>query len=320
MPKKKFIVFFLPLLLLPCFYLMLNHDSLFPKSGKEPYAVSVICRGQSTEDLSAIKSGIDKAADELNVDISLITLSKDNDAAQQRSLLNREVANGADAVIILPVDSLDMVQPIREADKQIPVIVMQSGLSGLHSVKTVSCDLERLGRDLAEKIMKTEKHGLDVVIVKEEEEPELSTGLKKVFKDAGMKISFMNLNGGQADSYHVAKDALDGRKGKIWVALDTESLETLGKAKKDLQKSDIPIESPLYGVGRSNAIVSLLEDGVISAIGVENEYGIGYLGMKMAVDRLNQIQNENIKVNYVISDRSNMYETENEYMLFPFIK
>jgi ribose transport system substrate-binding protein len=150
MSKNKLIVFSLLLLVLSGYYLYVNNKNTKPR--KEPYAISVICSGESAEEFSVLKSGIDKAADEFNADVSFFTLTKANDAGQQISLLEREVENGANAVLILPVQSNEIVEPIIQADKEVPVIVMQSTLPGLSGVDTVSCDDVQLGRSLAEKL------------------------------------------------------------------------------------------------------------------------------------------------------------------------
>lgn len=319
MSKNKLIVFSLLLLVLTGYYLYVENRNTKPR--KEPYAISVICSGQSADEFSVLKSGIDKAADELNADISFFTLQKDNDAQQQISLLEREVDNGANAVLILPVQSEDIVEPIIQADKKVPAVVMESTLSGLSDLKTVSCDDVQMGQSLAEHIIRSENQIQNVTILNTDDHMALCNGLETVLKDTNAQITYSNSNffHSESDALDNARKFLAGCQNEIVIALDRDTLEILGKAKKDLADSHADVNCHLYGVGRSNAIMSMLEEGIIHSVAVENEYGIGYLSVKTAVDRLQKIPPKNVNVNFVIADSSNMHNPENEYLLFPFI-
>ncbi|HAH78958.1 MAG TPA: LacI family transcriptional regulator, partial [Ruminococcaceae bacterium] len=58
---------------------------------------------------------------------------------------------------------------------------------------------------------------------------------------------------------------------------------------------------------------------VISAVGVRNEYNIAYLGIKTAVVGIRRKKGENVQVNFIIADGTNLYSPENERILFPFV-
>ncbi|WP_411677635.1 substrate-binding domain-containing protein [Caproicibacter sp.] len=316
MSRNKLIIFFILLLILSGYYLYLNNNGT--KSTSEPYAISVICSGKSTENLSVMKSGIEKAADEMNADISFYTLTSDNDANQQIELLKREINNGANAVLIMPVDSPNLIKPMKEGDKIVPVIVLQSSLSNLSDLVNISCNNDQLGQNLAKEILQKQNSSQRFVILNRKNSPEFCGGVEKVLKDAGAKPSYLDFSDLSQDAPGHAERILLQHKGEVFIAADSATLELFGKAEKVL-KSKAAANTQIFGVGRSSSIVSLLEEGVIQAIGVENQYGIGYLGIKMAVDRINHIPCKNMNINFVISDSSNMYHPENEYMLFPFV-
>ena len=93
----------------------LSGDSVWSPKQDETIQISFIARGKKTESWSTIEQGIEQAANDLNVEITPIYLSSENDASEQISLLNREVQNGADAVLIAPANSEDLRAPIEEA-------------------------------------------------------------------------------------------------------------------------------------------------------------------------------------------------------------
>jgi ribose transport system substrate-binding protein len=80
------------------------------------------------------------------------------------------------------------------------------------------------------------------------------------------------------------------------------------------------VQTKIYGLGRTNAVVSLLENQVISTIGVENEYNLGYLSIQSAVNHINKkADSTNVRINYKIVDYHNMYNSDNQCLLFPFV-
>ena len=105
------------------------------------------------------------------------------------------------------------------------------------------------------------------------------------------------------------------------VALDGATLEAAAKAERDLKRAG-GRQVEIYGLGRTDTVVSLLENGVISSLGVENEFNIGYLSIQTAV---NQITRTNAsaprtQVNFAIVDRTNMYNSDNQRLLFPLVQ
>ena len=124
MTKKKIMVFILILLAFVVSFALLNKDRIFGKKNSDPYEISVIYRSKSAESSTTIKQGIDQAARDLNAEVSFITLARDNDVQEQISLLQREIKNGAKAIVIAPVNSKDLKQPIEKAQKSVPVITM----------------------------------------------------------------------------------------------------------------------------------------------------------------------------------------------------
>ena len=49
----------------------------------------------------------------------------------------------------------------------------------------------------------------------------------------------------------------------------------------------------IYGTGSTSKIISLLEDKVINATAMQNEFNVGYLGVKTAVSVINGENVEN---------------------------
>ena len=114
MSKKKILVVAVVFILLGVSLIGLSGDSGWNKRYEEPIQISFIARGIKTESWSTIEQGIEQAANDLNVEITSIYLSSENNVEEQVALLKREVQNGADAVMIAPVNSQDLRAPIED--------------------------------------------------------------------------------------------------------------------------------------------------------------------------------------------------------------
>ncbi len=321
--KKVFLILILALLAAAAVFAVGRSAAARSGAKDGPYEISVLCRERSAESRAAVKAGIDQASNDLNAEVSYITLSHEGDDAEQISLLEREAANGADAVVIAPVRSAKLGQAVKEAAQKLPVVAILSAPEGAPGIPTVSCDDFRLGQSLAERVLKDGVSADPKIIVsgvnpKCGDSENLYRGVQDVFKRNKIPFSTLQLRDAQ-EAGAAARSLLPGLKNEVWVELDGGALEAVGQAKRELLKTGQPADARIYGAGRSDAVTSLLEERVISAVGVRNEYNIGYLGIKTAVDGIRRKKGENVQVNFIIADGTNLYSPENERILFPFV-
>ena len=92
----------------------------------------------------------------------------------------------------------------------------------------------------------------------------------------------------QVTYYNEAKKLLEDNDVDAVVTFDAGILEVIAQAKKDLSivnKEKTSVE--IYGTGSTSKIISFLEDKVINATAMQNEFNIGYLGVKTAVGKIN---------------------------------
>ena len=323
MTKKVVAGFALCFVVLVVFCLYLYRDQLIAKKAEEPYEISVICPDQSTENWTTVKLGIDQAAQDLNVNVSFITLTTRNNVKEQVTLLSREVNNGADAVVIAPINSTALKEPVEQASGKIPVVAMQSTVTGMPKLQSVSCDNYKMGNSLAREIVRNEKGGRQVIILRNSvgssNIADSLHGVEDALKGWYSSVLYCDIPDSAPEAYSAARAAVTQHRNGIFIALDGATLEAAAKAKKDLMKSGAG-SARIYGVGRTNTVVSLLEQKIISAIAVDNEFNIGYLSIKTAVDSINKKTDGNTNVNFIIVNSTNMYESESERMLFPFVR
>ena len=323
--KRKQISIILFVLLVLSFLLLLN-DTLLSEKNKKIYNISIIVRGRNSESLMIMKQGIDQAASEMNANISFVTLSEENSAIEQTELMNREIKNKADAIIIAPVDYEKMAEPIENAMKKVPVILIESKVKSEQVLSSISCDNYNLGVSLGKEMIEMGNKRANIAIVKNNLEcssiKDRYDGFMSVIKDTENTITSWEVSGGkQLDYYNQAKKLLEDNDVDVVVTFDAGILETVADVKKDLSsinKEKTFVE--IYGVGSTSKIISFLEDKVISATAIQNEFNIGYLGVETAVNKINGKNINNNTISSTVINIRNMYSEDNQRLLFPFIR
>ncbi|EKQ51028.1 MULTISPECIES: substrate-binding domain-containing protein [unclassified Clostridium] len=321
--KQTFIILFLLLILS---FLLLLSDTLWHEKDKKNYNISVITRGKNSESLMTMRQGIDQAASEMNVNISFITLSEENSVLEQQQLIDREIKNKADAIIISPTDYEKMVKPIESAMKKVPVILFDSKVDSDAVLPSISCDNYKLGVSLAEEIIKNWHESSNIAVIKNNMEcssiKERYEGFMSVMEKTNNNCIPLEVEMDKQSSYYNgAKKLLEDNNINIVVAFDTSILESVAKVKKDLMnmdksKGDIEI----YGTGSTSNIISFLEDNIINTTAIQNEFNVGYLSVKTAVNKINGRNIDNNAISSTVINRKNMYSEENQRLLFPFIR
>ena len=77
----------------------------------------------------------------------------------------------------------------------------------------------------------------------------------------------------------------------------------------------------ILGVGNTNKIISLLEEQVVNATAVQNEFNIGYIAVKNAIELKNGKKVEESKViKSTVIASEDMYSPKNERILFQFVR
>ncbi|MEG2291038.1 MAG: substrate-binding domain-containing protein [Clostridium sp.] len=317
--KKREIIILLIVVILVSFFLLFN-DILLGDKSKHIYKVSAIVRGENTESWAIVKQGIDQAALEMNVDVSFITLSEENSFNEQIELLNREINNGAEAILISPADYDEMVEEIENVASKVPVVLIESTINTDKKIPYISCDNYKLGKVLAEELIQMGNTRSKIAVIESglgcSSIKERYNGFLDTIKTTKNTCTFLDLPLEGKSVYNQSKELIEKNIYDVIVTFDAVTLEVFAQVKKDSYKENIEI----YGIGSTSKILSLLEEKIINSTAVQSEFNIGYLGMKAAVDMLTGKKVADSVIESTVVSVRNMYSEENQRLLFPFIR
>ncbi len=116
-------------------------DACRPAAGPGPLRIAVIPKGMTHEFWKSIHAGAVQAAGELGVEILWKGPQKEDDRAQQITVVEDVISRGVDGIVLAPLDDRALIRPVQDAGREkIPVIIIDSGLQGRDYISFVATD------------------------------------------------------------------------------------------------------------------------------------------------------------------------------------
>ena len=303
-----------PLLGLCVLFMLLATEPAKVQARQEPVEISVILRETENGTGSATRQGMEQAAMDLNVELRVLTLSRENDAEEQRDLLEREVASGADGVLLIPADREVLSEAVETAANT--VLTMETDMSQDGASGYISVDNDALGRMLGDIALNGAPEGSSVLLHSGVSEAtgisDRLTAAQEVLEAAGRKVYRCVLRP-EESLESVLEGELAALAPAAVVAFDTSTLERTALVLRE--KESAPL---LYGAGSSAAIAAYLEQGAVTAVVARNEFAAGYLAVEALVEVIsNHADVTAPPLSFSVVRKENMYDPENQKLLFP---
>ncbi len=304
------------------FLYLLSSTNLFIKEKKnEIYPISLILDDATDEYYQNFKKGVDRAAIELNADVSLITLYEGEDAASQIERMAREQQDGARALIVMPSDESALEDALADKRIQIPLVLVNSELPRDKVASVVTTDPDALGRKLGERMI--EENGSQVPYYlfytrrQSAADAHLKKGLESVLREQGCVIKEFGRHGDGSFRKAIEELVYPESGQAVIVALDPSALLETAQILADSSVYREHVRG-LYGSGTNTAILNFLDRGVINGLCVTDDYNLGYLSVRHAVELLSNQnpQAETVLDGYYIQ-REDLRRPEFEKMLYP---
>lgn len=315
MKHKNNILYVIAMIVLVALYLISSTDLVYKEQENDIYQISVILNETSDTIFENIKLGMKQVDREWTTEVNIVTLYEANHAKQQIDLIEREVKNGAEAIILFPVEAQLTSQYLMEKKWNIPIVCV--------------------GTQLDQSVVDVWIHGDEMIRSKEIGRKIIEDGMKHVYtlapkverNNTGQRLEVLKeILGEEAivlePLYYDTEEELatlitklnEENKGEGLIALDTTSLSLLMDQYRVLEQQNLQI----YGIGYTNSLLSDLEKGHIRALSIHNDYDLGYLSLVSAVTLLHhqKVPYDQMVIGGLIT-KENMYGNLYEKILFP---
>ncbi|MEG1848526.1 MAG: substrate-binding domain-containing protein [Lachnospiraceae bacterium] len=318
MEKLKRVMAVMAVLILMILLVLSSTDIVLKEQVNTVYHISVITNDLTDTGFMNYKSGMDQALKEWTADVNMISLYEHKDVEQQMELILREIENGAQVVIVFPVDSIRLTELLEENPVNVPVIYVSSWAS---SEKVAACihanDYER-GQKLARTMIAGLSHRDSVIYAFREgiqgtEADALYEGVRDACKEQNVRVELCSYMETSNLDMQVRR-VMAGSDTNILLALDTPTLTYMLQQYRELEN----LPNPIYGNGYNNYILHYLSNGALDGITIHNDYDMGYVSVKTAVTLLEEhTAPRDILVDSYTILPTEVYSDTYEKILFP---
>ncbi|RDU22707.1 substrate-binding domain-containing protein [Anaerosacchariphilus polymeriproducens] len=318
--KRKVIIILITICIGVIAFSALGMSNCLEVKNEQRYRISVIVYGTNEERWNNLKEGINQAVSDYPIDLNFVTMYEDSEAEAQELLLQREIESGTQAIAIASSDSQRMEQAIEDAKRKVPVILLEDTTNMGENTAKIGPDNGKIGEELAQAMGKELGTGSTIAIIYENMERESisqrSKELERILTQMGNKVVHWTRRAGDFSPSVFIKKSIEENSVDAVVALDDYNLENVIDA---VDKDGHSVK--IYGIGNTEKIVHYLDEGTVDTLVFVNEYNMGYLSMKILVENLrNNTALYNQEIKYSIVNRKDLYNKDNQRLLFPIVE
>lgn len=286
--------------------------------------VSLIVYGSDASRWENLKQGAVLAAGDMNAEVTLITMSGEDDVKEQISLIKREADGGADALLIAAADSDGIKDYLESSPIKIPYAFVESGTGDPSSI--TSADNVLMAQSLIKTIDDNEKDWIKAaVIVDHDRRDSVKERLDTILNsdiDFAEDVVLWERNEQEINKKaqfflqrQLTEEAVD-----VVIALDNSSMEEIIDAAVNLNK-DVKI----YGIANSSKSAYYLDNRLIRSLVYQDEFSIGYIGVtNLLRNNLKNLKDhtsyDDRQISFKVVDHNNMYDEANQRLLFPHVR
>ncbi|MGB9004224.1 MAG: substrate-binding domain-containing protein [Candidatus Aminicenantales bacterium] len=255
--------------------------------------IAVIPKGMTHEFWKSIHAGAVKAGRELGVNILWKGPQKEDDRAQQVTVVEDFISRGVGGIVLAPMDDRALCRPVQDAvAEKIPVVIIDSALQGQDFISFVATDNYKGGVLAARRMAELLPKGGAIFLIRLQEGSastrEREQGfLETVQKEApGLHFLVQDQYAGSTTEtgYQLAENLL-GRFPDVDGIFCPNESSTFGTLRA-LQEAGLAGKVKFVGFDSSPKLVQGLRDGHLHGLILQDPVKMGYLGVVQVVRHL----------------------------------
>ena len=271
---------------------------------------------------TSLIDGAKLAAKESNIDLYISGAESEQDMEGQIKHIKKAIEKNPDAIVVSPCSYSQMTDVLKEVvENEIKLILIDSVIDEDISDGIVATDNFIAGKLLGEYASSLIKDDAEIGIMAHVKGTSTAmqreAGIKEGLGDKKDNVVQTDFCGSSYDrAYDLTMELIENNPD-VNVIFGTNEYASVGAARAvlDMKRDDIKI----FGFDNSIEEIKFLEQGVFDAIVIQKPFNMGYLGVEQAVSVINGDKVEdNIDSGCKLIDINNMYDVENQRLLYPF--
>ncbi len=285
--------------------------------------VAVIAKSTTSAYWKSLFAGANAAKTEYNLEITQEGPEDEEDWKTQNEMLDRAVANGAEAIVFSAVDYNNNAEAVNRAvEAGVKVIIIDSDVNSDMVSCRISTDNYQAGRMVGEAVLDDPDQSIYVGIVNFDEISANGQQREKGFRDEVngdsrvMIVDAVNVNSNTESAKEATKNMLK-QYPQINVIVTFNEWTSLGVGYA-IQEMELGEETRVIAFDSNVVSVGMLETGEVDALIVQNPYAMGYLGIECAYHLVNghTLEQTEIDTTTTVVTRENMFDNEIQRILF----
>jgi ribose transport system substrate-binding protein len=274
-----------------------------------------------------VKTGLRAGADEFGITLDIQGPWLESDIEGQIRIVEAILKNNPPAVLILAAaDHAGLVPLVEQAvSRGVKVITMDSGVDSLLPQTFVATNNIKGGGHAASEMIRILEPGRKLAIINHVRGAttamERENGARRVLEEDGRYpiIGTWFTNNFEENAYAIAKNLLTDHPD-LGGILAMNEVSTVGAARA-LRDAGAGGSVALVGFDSSRTEIQFIEQGIIAATVIQKPFNMGYLAVRAARDAvLGRPLPPFIDTGLVLITAKNLYQPENQKLLFPFVE
>lgn len=286
--------------------------------------IKVIVKMQEPTFWTVVQMGAEAAGKEFNVNIDFDGPSYERDIDGQIGMVQDAIDDDVDALVLAASD-YELLVPVAEKAKAagIPVIIIDSNLNSERMDSFIGTDNVDAGRKLGESLIEKVGAQSRIVVMSFVKGTATAVQREKGFFDEISKyegievIDTLYCNSEESLAKQLTIDIVNSDPEiDAFVCLNAYGTVGTAYAIDEMGKAG---EIKIIGFDSTPEEISFMEKGVIQSLVIQNPFNMGYLGVKYALDAINNEKvPKTVNTGSEVIDKENMYLPENQKLVFPF--
>ncbi len=273
---------------------------------------------------TSLIEGAKLGAEEFNMDLEVVGGLSEEEVEEQIAYIKESIEKKPDVLLVAPCSYSETSDILKEAvDQGIHLVLIDSVIEEDISTAIVATDNYAAGKELGNYANSLLEDGKEVGIIAHVKGTstaiEREAGIRKGLEDKSNKVKETVFCGSSYEkAYEQAKKMIE-QNPKLGMIIGTNEYASVGAARA---VKELKMSNKIKVVGFDNSIeeIKLLEEGVFQGIVIQKPFNMGYLGIKQAN---HIVEGKAIKKNTdsgcKLITEENLYEEENQKLLYPFI-
>lgn len=286
--------------------------------------VTLIAKSSESNFWKACFAGAQAAANEYNAELTIASPESEEDFETQNDMIYAAVKSGAEAIVFSACDYNGSTKAVEYAIAVgVPVISIDSEVNTSKILIKISTDNKQAGRMAAEAMIAATGGQAKIGIVNFAEgsangQQRQQGFLERIRKEPGMIVLEVRNAISNIDSPKQATEELVKAFPEMNAIATFNEWTTLGvgQAIGNMKQGG---KVKIIGFDNNISSIKQMEEGVMSALIVQNPFAMGYLGVENALQaRKGNMAAKTIDTGTVAITKENMFEPQNQKLLFPF--